>query len=69
MHTLNVRCAAVGVEWVLVPSNSVRRLMKICDPDSTLPIAATMPAGLAQLRAEQRRLLQLVSEPRQGFRE
>ena len=69
LHTLNVRCAAAGVEWVLVPSNAVSRLMKICDPDSTLPIAATMPAGLARLRAEQRRLLQLVSEPGEGFRE
>jgi anti-anti-sigma factor len=69
VHTLNVRCAAAGVEWVLVPSNAVSRLMKICDPDSTLPIAATMPAGLAYLRAEQRRLLQLVSQPSEGFRE
>jgi len=69
LHTLNVRCAAAGVEWVLVPSNAVSRLMKICDPDSTLPVAATMPAGLARLRADQRRLLQLVSEPSEGFRE
>jgi anti-anti-sigma factor len=63
LHTLNVRCAGAGVEWVLVPSNAVSRLMKICDPDSALPIAATMAAGLAHLRAEQRRLLKLVSEP------
>jgi anti-anti-sigma factor len=69
LHTLNVRCAGAGVEWVLVPSGAVSRLMKICDPDSTLPIAATMPAGLAHLRAEQRRLLQLVSEPSEGFGE
>src|SRR6476659_7574396 len=66
LHTLNVRCASSGVEWVLVPSNSVSRVMTICDPDSTLPVAATMPAGLAHLRADQRRLLQLVSEPREG---
>ena len=69
LHTLNVRCASAGVEWVLVPSNAVSRVMNICDPDSTLPVAATMPAGLAHLRADQRRLLQLVSEPREGFRE
>ena len=69
LHTLNVRCASVGVEWVLVPSNAVSRVMNICDPDSTLPVAATMPAGLARLRADQRRLLQLVSEPGEGFRE
>jgi anti-anti-sigma factor len=69
LHTLNVRCASTGVEWVLVPSNAVSRVMKICDPDSTLPVAATMPAGLAHLRADQRRLLQLVSEPREGLGE
>jgi anti-anti-sigma factor len=69
LHTLNVRCASAGVEWVLVPSNAVSRVMKICDPDTTLPVAATMSAGLVHLRADQRRLLQLVSEPSEGFRE
>src|SRR3954470_11811574 len=69
LHTLNVRCASAGVEWVLVPSKAVSRVMKICDPDSTLPVAATMSAGLVHLRADQRRLLQLVSEPSEGFRE
>lgn len=63
LHTLNVRCAGAAVEWVLVPSTAVSRLLRICDPDSTLPIAATMPAALSTLQAEQRRLLQLVSEP------
>jgi anti-anti-sigma factor len=63
LHTVNVRCAAAGVEWVLVPSNSVSRLMRICDPDSALPIAPTMRAALARLRADQHRLLKLVSEP------
>ena len=63
LHTLNVRCAGAGVEWVMVPSTAVSRLLRICDPDSALPIAATMPAALSRLQAEQRRLLQLVSEP------
>jgi anti-anti-sigma factor len=64
LHTLNVRCAGAGVEWVLVPSTAVSRLLRICDPDSTLPFAATMSAALSQLQADQRRLLQLVTEPR-----
>lgn len=63
LHTLNVRCAGAGVEWVLLPSTAVRRLLRICDPDSALPVANTMPAALSLLQAE-RRLLQLVSEPR-----
>jgi anti-anti-sigma factor len=64
LHTLNVQCAGAGVEWVLVPGTAVRRLLRICDPDSTLPFAATMSAALGKLQADQRRLLQLVTEPR-----
>jgi anti-anti-sigma factor len=63
LHTLNVRCAAAGVEWVMVPSTAVSRLLRICDPDSTLPIATTMSSALSLLQADQRRLLQLVTEP------
>jgi anti-anti-sigma factor len=63
LHTLNVRCAGAGVEWVLVPSHAVSRLLRICDPDSVLPMESKLPAALAHLRADQRRLLQLVSEP------
>jgi anti-anti-sigma factor len=63
LHTLNVRCAGAGVEWVLVPSTAVTRLLRICDPDSALPIETTMSAALSRLQADQRRLLQLVSEP------
>ncbi len=63
LHTLNVRCAGAGVDWVMVPSTAVTRLLRICDPDSALPIAATLSAALAMLQADQRRLLQLVTEP------
>ena len=63
LHTLNVQCAGAGVEWVMVPSTAVSRVLKICDPDSALPIATTMSAALTTLQADQRRLLQLVSEP------
>ncbi|GFG51746.1 STAS domain-containing protein [Mycolicibacterium agri] len=69
LHTLNVRCASAGVQWVLVPSNAVRRLMQICDPDSTLPVANTMSAALRLLAADQRRLLKLVTEPSEGLGE
>ncbi len=64
LHTLNVRCAGADIQWVLVPSVAVTRLLRICDPDSTLPLATTMSAALTRLQADQRRLLQLVTEPR-----
>lgn len=63
LHTVNVRCAGADVRWVLVPSAAVGRLLRICDPDSTLPLATTMRAALTLLQADQRRLLQLVTEP------
>jgi hypothetical protein len=48
----------------MVPSEAVSRLMRICDPDSTLPICATIESALATVRGEPRRLLQLVPKPR-----
>jgi anti-anti-sigma factor len=60
LKTLNVRCAADGIEWVLVPSREVSRLLRICDPDSALPMEPTIEAALGVPRP----LLQLVAEPR-----
>jgi anti-anti-sigma factor len=59
LHTLNVRCAGAGVEWVLVPSTAVRRLLRICDPDSALPFAATMSAALLKRLRQQPRHVHL----------
>jgi anti-anti-sigma factor len=64
LHTLNVRCAAEKIEWALAPSPAVTRLLRICDPDSALPICASVEAALAAVQGEPRRSLQLVSEPR-----
>ena len=64
LHTLNVRCAGAGVEWVLVPSTAVSRLLRICDPDSILPFYGGVEAALSAVQGEPRRLLQLVAEPR-----
>jgi anti-anti-sigma factor len=64
LHTLNVRCAAEKIEWAMAPSPAVTRLMRICDPDSTLPICDGVDAALAAVQGEPRRLLQLVPKPR-----
>jgi anti-anti-sigma factor len=64
LHTLNVRCAGENIEWAMTPSPAVTRLMRICDPDSALPICASVDAALAAVQGEPRRLLQLVSKPR-----
>ncbi|BBY17274.1 STAS domain-containing protein [Mycolicibacterium litorale] len=64
LHTLNVRCAGSDIDWVLVPSAAVSRLLRICDPDATLPSSETVEKALALLQGEPRPLLQLVAEPR-----
>jgi anti-anti-sigma factor len=64
LHTLNVRCAGENIEWTMAPSPAVTRLLRICDPDSALPIRASVDAALAAVQGEPRRLLQLVSKPR-----
>ena len=64
LHTLNVRCAAEKIEWAMAPSPPVTRLMRICDPDSTLPICDSVDEALAAVQGEPRRLLQLVPKPR-----
>jgi anti-anti-sigma factor len=65
LHTLNVRCAAIGADWAMMPSKAVTRLLGICDPDATLPVAPTIEAALAVIHGEPRQpLLQLVPEPR-----
>jgi anti-anti-sigma factor len=64
LHSVNVRCAGEKIEWALVPSSAVTRLLKICDPDSALPICGSVDAALSAVQGEPHRLLQLVSKPR-----
>jgi len=64
LHTLNVRCAAEKIEWALAPSTAVTRLLRICDPDSALPISDSVDAALTAVQGEPRRLLQLVPKSR-----
>jgi anti-anti-sigma factor len=63
LHTINVRCAGADVRWAVVPSRAVSRLLRICDPDHALPVAASIPDGLDD-NEKPRRLFQLVPQPR-----
>ena len=64
LHTLNVRCAGDSITWALVPSPAVTRLLRICDPDSALPLHGGVDAALSAVQAGPPRLLQLVPQPR-----
>jgi anti-anti-sigma factor len=60
----NVRCTAEGIEWVMVPSRAVSRVLGICDVDSALAVQPTVEAALAALPGDSPPLLQLVPESR-----
>jgi anti-anti-sigma factor len=68
LHRINVMCSGAQVYWAMVPSPAVSRLLRICDPDGTLPV--TTPAAEPLLRSdragrrESRPLLQLVTQSR-----
>lgn len=62
LHTLNVRCAGHKIQWAMVPSAAVTRLLRICDPDSTLPMSDDIGDAVRAVQSEPRRLLQLVSQ-------
>lgn len=64
LHTLNVRCAGESITWASVSSAAVTRLLRICDPDSTLPLYDKVDTALSAVQGEPPRLLQLVPQPR-----
>ncbi len=64
LHTLNVQCAGENIRWALVPSLAVDRLLRICDPDSTLPICVDVANALTTVHNDPPRLLELVPESR-----
>ena len=67
LHRINVVCSARHASWAMVPSAAVSRLLRVCDPDGTLPV--TSPADEPLLKSAgwsasetQRPLLQLVPQ-------
>lgn len=64
LHSVNVRCAGEKIDWAVVPSSAVTRLLRICDPDSALPICPSVDAALSAVKGEPPRLLQLVAKSR-----
>ncbi|GFG72939.1 hypothetical protein MBOT_03040 [Mycobacterium botniense] len=72
LHMISARCADADVSWTVVPSRAVSRVLQICDPDHLLPTVESVAETVAVAPAdpwEQRRLLQLVSQPCEGFGE
>ena len=49
LYYISVHCARSDVDWMIVGSPAVRRLLSICDPDGELPLVDDLPSALARL--------------------
>ena len=49
LHYLSVQCARRDADWMIVGGRTVRRILRICDPDAELPVVGDIGAALAKL--------------------
>jgi anti-anti-sigma factor len=49
LHYISVHCTRSDVDWIIVGSPPVQRLVSICDPEGELPLVEDLPSGLARL--------------------
>jgi anti-anti-sigma factor len=70
LHRINVVCSGAQAYWAMVPSPAVSRLLRVCDPDRTLPVTTVNQEPLLEPGPGEdekpwpRPLLQLVPQPR-----
>jgi anti-anti-sigma factor len=46
---ISVHCTRNDVDWMIIGSHPVRRLLSICDPEGELPLADDLSSALARL--------------------
>jgi anti-anti-sigma factor len=61
LHRISVNCARVGTGWAIVPGAAASRVLRICDPQGSLPLAGTIDAALGTLADQLRRPPRLVA--------
>ena len=49
LYYASVQCARRDVDWMIVGGRTVRRILRICDPDDELPVVGDIGAALARL--------------------
>ncbi|MEO6793504.1 MAG: STAS domain-containing protein [Mycobacterium sp.] len=64
LHMINTQCTCANVKWRLVLSSAVSRLPRVCDPDSRLPLARSVPLARAAVQHDRQLLPQLFAESR-----
>jgi anti-anti-sigma factor len=57
LYNINVICSRYGASWALLVGPQVHRVLRICDPDSTLPIAEQSGVEKPNASAGDRELL------------
>lgn len=61
---INERCGEAGVDWALVPSHAVRRLLRVCVKDGQLPTVSSVAQALQRFSSSKgtQPLLKLITE-------
>jgi anti-anti-sigma factor len=49
LHYISVQSARRDVDWMIVGGPTVRRILRICDPDGELPVVGDIAAALERL--------------------
>ena len=49
LYYISVHCARSDVDWMIIGSHPVRRLLSVCDPGGELPLVDDLLSGLARL--------------------
>ncbi len=49
LYYISVRCARRDVDWMVVGNRSVRRIVRICDPDGELPLVHDLATAHTRL--------------------
>ena len=62
LHRVAVSCARVGTVWAMVPGTAVSRVLRICDPQGSLPTACTVDAAMAAFPRPHSHRLQLITK-------
>jgi len=61
LHRISVNCARVGTGWAIVPGAAASRMLRICDPQGSLPLAGTVEAALGTLANQLHRPPRLIT--------
>lgn len=59
LHRVDARCARTATDWVVVPGPEAHRLLRICDPDGSIPAAPNIVSAVARLARGPHRTPQL----------